>query len=181
MALTGSLAPDVRDLLIGLTTVTDDEGWLMWSPDELATTIYPYAPPKRRVRDLERRAKVLEDAGLLVIKECRCAELPTLKEHHAVKGGDKTRGVWGWHQRHQSVGLLRSPTEESVSDSVSVTASSSVSDSVSVTASSRAPARGPSGPAGGGEATCFECGRPTSIHAADCPLLRHPHLSEVVA
>jgi hypothetical protein len=178
MAITGSLAPDVRDLLIALTTITDDEGWLMWSPDEIATTIYPYVPPKRRVRDLERRAKVLETAGLLVIKECGCAELPTLKEHHAVKGGEKTRGVWGWHQRHQSIGL-RSPTEEYVSDSVSVTASSSVSEPAS--ASSRTPARGPSGPAGGGEATCFECGRPASIHAADCPILRHPHLSEVVA
>src|SRR5262245_20227969 len=69
-ALTGSLPPDVRDCLIGLTTVADDEGWLLWSPAEIATTIYPYAPARRRAADLERRAGKLQAAGLLVVEEC---------------------------------------------------------------------------------------------------------------
>lgn len=171
---TGSLAPDVRDLLIGLTTVTDDEGWLLWSPEEIATTLYAYQPPRRRVNDLRRRAALLESAGLLVIKPCGCAELPSLKEHHAVKGGEKNRSVWSWHERHcmaQSVGLPM-PTDQSVSES----GSSSSSESIDGSSSSRAPARAPEGAAG---AVCSECRRPISIHDPSCPVLRSPHLAVV--
>jgi hypothetical protein len=44
---TGSLAPDVRDLLIGLTTMADDEGWMTWAPREIAAMLYPFVSAGR--------------------------------------------------------------------------------------------------------------------------------------
>lgn len=180
-AVTGSLAPDVRDLLIGLTTVTDDDGWLLWSPAELATTIYPYAPARKRERDLERRADVLVRAGLLVIKPCGCAEIPSLKEHHGMKGGEKTHKVWEWHSRHPSTVGLRSATDDSVS--VVGLSSSSVSSSVidSGSSSSRAHDDAPPREEADGAPTCRDCRRPTSAHAANCPVRGNPALERVTA
>jgi hypothetical protein len=173
-AATGSLAPDVRDCLVGLTTVTDDSGWLLWSPEEIATTLYPYAPPRRRLRDLERRAAVLAAAGLLVIKPCGCAEIPTLIEHFGIKGGDRTQKVWEWHSRHPSDYGLRRATDDSVSVSVSSSSSFLVDE---VGASSSRAHDGPNGtttevvPFVAG--TCEECHRPTSVHAPLCSQTSH--------
>jgi len=150
---TGSLAPDVRDALVGLTVSTDDEGFLLWNLDELAAAIYPFGSPKRRVADLERRAAKLVDAGLLVIHDCGCAEIPVLRSLFGVKGGAPTKAVWTWHWGHS--GGLRSATD----DSVSVSASSSVSESISASASSRV--RAGTQPwtktRGGGSTPCSVC------------------------
>ena len=128
--VTGGLAPDVRDLLIGLTTVADDEGWLLWRTGELAATIYPYAPAKARLRDMERRSRVLIDRGLVIVEPCGCAFLPTLKEHHGVKSGRQTAGIWGWHMGHATrQGMPRN--SEECSSSSSGSSSSSVLVSVS--------------------------------------------------
>lgn len=164
--LTGRLAPDVRDLLVALTTLADDEGWLVWRPGELGAAIYPYTPAARRVRDLERRAAILQAAELLVLHGCGCGWLPTLREHHGIKGGAKSSAVWGWHSRH-SVGI-RTDTD----GSVSVSASLSGSDSVEGSASSR---EGEDGR----KAVCPDCHRPTSIHADGCPIARNPQLALV--
>lgn len=172
--LTGSLPPDVRDLLLGLTTMADDEGWMLWRPSELAATIYPYQSTGRRLRDLERRATLLVEAGLVVIKECGCAFLPTLQEHHGHRGGEKTKAIWAWHHASNdshSVGL-RSATDDSVSVSGSSSSSSSVSDSGSGSSSSGARGIDDS-------AVCKDCRRPLSVHRADCPVLRNPSLSVV--
>jgi hypothetical protein len=99
-SLTGMLAPDVRDALLGLTTLADDEGWLMWSPDEITAWLYPYTTVGRRLADLKRRAAILETAGLLVIHGCGCAYLPTMKEQHGIKGGRPTAQIWNWHYGH---------------------------------------------------------------------------------
>jgi hypothetical protein len=138
---TGVLPPDVRDFLIGLTTLADDEGWLMWRPAELGAALYPYTQPKRRRRDLERRAAILVAADLLVLHDCGCAFLPTLKRDHAVKSGNPTTAVWAWHMSHpraESVPVRTDPSESrSDSDSSSASASSSLKDSDSSSASSR--------------------------------------------
>lgn len=149
---TGPLAPDVRDLLIGLTTLADDDGWALWRPASIAVTLYPYEPHGRRLRALERRAAVLVEAGLLDIRSCGCAHLPTLREHASIKSGEKTHAIWNWHQRHASEGL-RSGPEHSVSASGSESSSSSVLDKAS--ASSRA---GEAAPNGSG-AACPACGK----------------------
>lgn len=178
---TGSLPPDVRDLLIGLTTVTDDEGWLLWSPDELATTIYPYQPSTRRLRDLQRRAERLVSAGLLVIhEECGCAFLPSLKEHHGVKSGRQTSPIWNWHHAHAvGRGMPRNAEERPSSSS----SSSSGSGSFEGSASSSSPARDAGSPprnGAGGEPWCLDCKRPVALHAADCPVRANPALLQVV-
>ena len=109
---TGRLAPDARDLLIGLMTMADDDGWLLWRPDAIAVTLYPYQSHGRRMRALERRAAELVRAELVDIRGCGCAHLPTLVQHNAIKGGEKTHVIWAWHQRH----AVHSPTEQSVSE-----------------------------------------------------------------
>lgn len=166
---TGSLAPDVRDMLVGLTTMADDEGWLVWHPAEIAASLYPYAPAGRRLRDLERRAGRLVEAELLVIKECGCALLPTLKEHHAVKGGVKLTAIWAWHHTHSVA--LHSATETSVSDSVSGSSSSSGSLSDSGSSSSRATNGAALSEAAPSSAlsTCEGCGQATNDHSLRCP------------
>jgi len=167
---TGSLPPDVRDCLIGITTITDDEGWLLWRPAEIAAVLYPFAPARRRLRDLERRAQRLIDAGLVEVHDCGCAFLPTLKEHHGIKGGNQTRGVWGWHERHKSV-QVRTDTDEYVS----YTSSSSGSDSEKGAASSSSRARD------GQEATrdCDWCHTAFGQHTPMCP--QAPHLEPVAS
>lgn len=166
---TGSLAPDVRDALIGCTTQADDEGWLLWDLDDVATTLYPYLPARRRRIDLERRAERLVEAGLLVIEPCGCAFLPSLKEHHGIKGGRPTSQVWAWHQSHVRA---RAGTSEHAPSSVS--SSSSVSSAVQGSSSSRAPAT--TSP----EHPCVDCpGGPENSHAKWCVQVRHPQLAVV--
>ena len=164
---TGGLPPDVRDLLIGLMTVADDEGWLLWRPGSIAATLYPFDAHAKRVKSLERRVSQLVEAELLDIKECGCAYLPTLQEHGSIKGGVKVRQVHDWHYKHGSV-ALRSPTE----DSVSVSGSSSSSSSGYVQGSSSLRAReDPSAEWATG--LCAECQRPTAIHAPTCSQAVH--------
>ena len=161
-SLTGSLPPDVRDLLIGLATVADDEGWLLWSVVELATTIYPYASPKRRAADLERRAARLIDSGLLTIEECGCAHLPTLKEHHGLKSGRQTTPVWTWHQQHaEGRGIPRHAAERPVTGSSSVKGSSSGSVVAGDTTDGN-----DERPTTTGQ-PCVGCGKPIDLHADD--------------
>jgi hypothetical protein len=178
--LTGSLAPDLRDLLIGLTTMADDEGWMVWAPSEIAATLYSYQSARRRLRDLERRTIRLVEAGLLTIEPCGCASLPTLKTMHAIKGGEKNTATWGWHFGGHPGGL-RSATDQSVS--VSGDGSSSSSFSVDGSGSSSSGARDDTPPrdeAGGASAVGIDCGRPTSVHLPTCPALLNPALLRVV-
>ena len=164
---TGGLPPDVRDLLIGLMTLADDEGWMLWRPGSIAATLYPYDAHAKRMKALERRTTHLVAAELLDIKDCGCAYLPTLKEHGSIKSGVKVTQVHDWHYRHGSV-ALRSPTEDSVS--VSGSGSSSSSDYVQGSSSSRA-REAPS--ADGATGLCAECQRPTAIHAPKCSQAVH--------
>jgi hypothetical protein len=151
----GSLAPDVRDALLGLTTVADDEGWLLWSPEELAATIYPYAPPRHRLLDFQRRTARLVDAGLLIVQPCGCALLPTLKSNHAVKSGRQTAPVWSYHVGHTNgQGIPRNDGERPSSSSSSELAPDSDSSALSDRLT--------------GPGRCEECHRPTSIHALTC-------------
>lgn len=130
--LTGSLPPDARDLIQGLSTRADDEGWLIWRPAEIAANLYAYEPPGQRLGDLARRAQRLEERGLLVIEECGCALLPTLRVMFKIKGGMQSAAIWDWHrQRHES-GLIRIDPDVSGSSSSSSSALESSSSSSSV-------------------------------------------------
>jgi hypothetical protein len=115
---------------VGVTTVADDEGWLRWNLAEIGAALYPYTPPGRRDRGVEKRAARLVDAGLLVIHDCGCAFVPTLKRDHATKSGNQSSAVWAWHSRHRSSqpGPIRTDPSESVSSSSSASSSSSDAD-----------------------------------------------------
>lgn len=93
---TGRLHPDERDCYLGLATLADDAGWLLWRPAEIGASLYGYQPVGRRERDLARRARALEDAGLLVLNECGCALLPRMDDL-ASKGGRPTYPVREYH------------------------------------------------------------------------------------
>lgn len=114
-ARTGALPPDVRDLMIGLITTVDDEGWLLWRLTELAAALYPYEPPARRLRDIKRRADVLVEAGLVIVHDCGCAFMPTAVRDHGMKGGNHTTAIWAWHMSHTSAEsvLVRTDPSES--------------------------------------------------------------------
>lgn len=158
-SLTGSLPPDVRDLMIGIATVTDDEGWLLWRPEEIAVTVYPYEPTETRLADFHRRADALLERRLIVIEDCGCARMPRLKEHFGMKGGRPTVTVWSFHQSHRSV-TAHASTDTSFPVSVSGSASSSVSGAVS-------------GLGSGEGGRCDRCHRPTSDHDLRCELAPH--------
>jgi hypothetical protein len=173
-ALTGSLAPDVRDLLLGLTTLCDDEGYMLWEPAEIASYLYSYQSAGRRLRDLEHRAQILMAHGLIDVKPCGCAYLPTLKEHHGIKGGKPTSPIWTWHQRHPNVDE-RGTTWDHDTVSVSVSVSGSVLDSSSGSVSETPGARATNGAALDEAAPspalviCDGCGQPTTDHTLKCP------------
>lgn len=133
---TGALPPDVRDLLVGLTTLADDAGWMLWRPGELAAALYPYQPVGRRLRDLERRAARLQADGLVDVRPCGCAHLPSLQRDHSVKGGSHSATVWTWHQGHD--GQVRTATDKSRPSSSSSSSSVKGSSSGSGSDSSRA-------------------------------------------
>lgn len=171
---TGSLTPDARDLLIGLTTIADDEGWLLWQPAEIAATLYVYQPTTRRLRDFERRAERLSKAELVVIHECGCAFLPTMLRDHAIKGGSKSSAIWSWHQSHLKATDVQTSPDKSVSYSVSDTESGSSSPSVSGLAYGLGSTRAREDEAG---ALCVDCRRPQSLHAPSCIQSRSPFLS----
>lgn len=130
---TGRLSPDARDAYLGLSTISDDEGWLLWRPATIAAGLYPYQSPARRERDLARRAEILGTAGLLELHDCGCAHLPRMKRDLAVRGGEKSTAIEEFHAEHLSDdGLLRSPTSRdsgSASFSEPASPSSSGSDS----------------------------------------------------
>ena len=175
---TGPLSPDVRDLLIGLTTVADDEGWLLWNAAEIAATIYAYADPAQRLVDLEVRARELVAAQLLEVHDCGCAYLPTLKDQHGIKGGKPTSQVFAWHHSHVGPrGSTWDHVSDSGSGSGSVSGSSSSSGSDSVSVSPRARSGRPR--LNGGAAACPDCGQLLPLHAPGCPIAAHPNLLEV--
>ena len=119
--VSGQLRPDVRDLYLGLVTLTDDGGFTLWRPASIGAALYPYEVPARRLRDLARRADALEVAGLVKRLQCGCAELPRMRRDCAQMGGDPTHVITEFHASHQSAtdsyGALRSAT---ASGSVSV-------------------------------------------------------------
>lgn len=126
-AATGGLSAETRDFLLGLTTLADDAGWMLWRPAEIAANLYSYEPPARRSRDVERRAQELVDRNLVRIEPCGCAYLTTLLRDHAAKGGNRSFAISTWHREHVS-GSVRTDTQKPVSGLGSD--SSSGSDSV---------------------------------------------------
>jgi hypothetical protein len=99
---TSRLRPDERDLYLGLSTMTDDGGTLLWRPTTIAAALYPYTGPAQRLRDLDRRAAALVAAGLLAIHKCGCGTLPRGKRDVLQAGGNHTFTVTEFHGREHS-------------------------------------------------------------------------------
>lgn len=121
----GTLPPAAFVLFVGLSTRADDAGFLLWRVDSLAAALFPYQPAAKRVRDLDKNARTLTDAGLLNILACGCAELPSMETWFRTRSGDPTFVVRDFHKAH-AVGLPR-PRDNYPSYS----SPSSVSDSAS--------------------------------------------------
>jgi hypothetical protein len=92
-------------------TLADDEGWMLWRPAAIAAALYGFEPLDERVPAFDRRAAILVDAGLVVLFDCGCAHLPTLKDHHGLTGGNKNTRVSTWHQGHRSGAVRTAPDE----------------------------------------------------------------------
>jgi hypothetical protein len=141
--ITGQLTPEERDTYLGISTVADDEGYLVWRPTAIAATIYPYANPDTRVEGLELRAAKLCSVGLLVLLDCRtCAFLPRAKRDLVISGGKQIRQVQSFHLSHSTdrSGSVAGITEGSGTSSSSW--SSSESDSSASSSSQTVPGPG---------------------------------------
>jgi hypothetical protein len=148
---TGTLRPAQLVLYLGLATVADDEGWLLWQPASIAAVLAPYAAPGRRVRDLERNADVLASVDLLRVLPCGCAVLPRSKRDLTISGGKQSRQVLAYHQAHitdQSVALPDDPAYLSSSSSDSLSGLSSSSSFVDVAREAEPTANGHTKPGG---------------------------------
>ena len=80
------LPDSARLFYIGLWNISDDAGWLEWSPQRIGALLYPYRPTRRRNREIEAWGKLLVADSRLRIYECGCAEIPTLPRHQRVAG-----------------------------------------------------------------------------------------------
>jgi hypothetical protein len=120
---TGRLSSLARDIYLGLATVSDDAGWLLWRPAAIAATILPYRGPTRAQRDLDRAREDLVAVGLLVLHQCGCAYLPSAARDLFIKGGQKARVVADYHESHvttdQSFRAGTDPSRDSSSGSSS--------------------------------------------------------------
>jgi hypothetical protein len=95
--VTGRLTAEARDFYLGLSTLADDDGWLLWRLPEIGATLYAYAHPDTREATMADLAAALQDAELLVIHQCACAHLPRIDDV-AVTGGRKTHPVHDYHR-----------------------------------------------------------------------------------
>ena len=98
----GPLPGEAFKLYVGLSTCSDDEGWLLWRPANIAARLYPYLPIVKRTKLLERERERLEAAGLLMVYECRCAQLLHLHRDFRIGGGNHTQAVVAYHASHLS-------------------------------------------------------------------------------
>lgn len=126
---TGQLRPDVRDAYLGLATLADDVGYLLWRPAAIGAALYPYVPARRREADLAHRADALQRAGLLVVNECGCGHLPRMDRDLAPKGGDHSTAIADYHAGHSATDDYVALRSNQSRDSGSGSGSGSVSDS----------------------------------------------------
>jgi hypothetical protein len=101
-ASTGGLSAEAFRLYLGLATVADDAGYLLWRPDTLAAHFYRFLWPDEREATLKNAAIEILRAGLLEIYDCECIHLPYLKRDLGVHGGNHTFTVEEYHRAHVS-------------------------------------------------------------------------------
>jgi hypothetical protein len=172
-AVTGSLLGAVRDAYLGLATLADDAGLLLFDPPSMAAALYPYLSAGRRARDLERHVATLEAADLLRRLPCgSCAVLPRAERDLVVKGGTPLRQVLEWHQAghpesapEDYVAVRINSGRDSSSSSLSGSSSSSGSDSGSASDSGHR-ARDDGRPAHNGGSLIFDEGTTEERRAA---------------
>ena len=156
-AATATLSDGSFRLYLGLTTCSDDDGWLLWRPETLAAHLCRFQPLRQRERWLESGRRELAEKGLLVVHECGCGFLANLFRDFRTSGGNHSEAVHTYHQSHActdpSVQVGTSPAPSSSSSSFSATPSSSSSFSLPGTDPGRGQVVPSSGP-------CRDCGKP---------------------
>lgn len=116
----GGLSDAEKLFYIGLWTVADDAGWLVWVPAQISALLYPYKRAQRRRKDVEAWVDRLAGAGRVKLYDCGCLEIPSLPRHQRVAGTLNTKAKDA-HEAHVAprgyVGL-RAATSRSPSGSV---------------------------------------------------------------
>lgn len=93
-----------RLFYIGLWTVADDAGWLVWSLPEIGASLFPYETPKRRLADMTKWAEYLTRDGRLVVHDCGCGQIPTLSQHQRIAGNQSFRARDHHMSQHVATG-----------------------------------------------------------------------------
>lgn len=98
--------PDAGRLFyIGLWMVADDEGWLRFDRARIGALLYPYRPKGRRERDIDRWTDDLVTLGRVILHDCGCAVIPTLRKHQVI-GGKRSRVELDRHDREHRVRIV---------------------------------------------------------------------------
>jgi hypothetical protein len=87
-------------LYLGLATLADDHGFLLWRPVAIGAALFPYQETTAREAHLQASASALIDVELLVIHGCGCAQLPRFDRDLAQKGGTRSFSVEEFHGIH---------------------------------------------------------------------------------
>lgn len=94
------LRADDRQTLIGLAMLADDDGYLIWKPEDIVCQLDPYRSPRRRWREFMESADRLLKAGQLVTLACGHACLPNADIFTDIHPAP-THDCWGIGRRRQ--------------------------------------------------------------------------------
>ena len=95
------LSDGTRLFYVGLWCVADDSGWFRSDIARIGALLYPYRAKGRRERDISSWLAALVALGRVVLHECGCGVIPTLKRHQIV-GGKRSQTEQERHLREHA-------------------------------------------------------------------------------
>lgn len=104
-----ALSPGCQVFYIGLWTIADDAGWLEWCIPWIGAELFPYAPVRKRERDIHLWEQQLAEAGRLKVGECGHATIPRFRDHQHLAG--PTRRVETYFEQHKNGDCPSIPAE----------------------------------------------------------------------
>lgn len=123
------LPADVRLTFMGLWCLSDDEGYFVWHPREIAAELYRYQQPADREEAVLGHLDALTEAHRIEALPClRHGRVPSMAKHR-IQSGRHTFLIRDLHRNAcESLRVLPGPSaSRSVSDTVSVSDSESES------------------------------------------------------
>ena len=98
--VTARFSDGAMRLYIGLWTLADDAGYLVWDTEQIGALLYAYDVPKGRVKRIDRAAAEIVDSGRMTIYDCGHAVIPTLPRHQRFSSSKRVVTVQAKHISH---------------------------------------------------------------------------------